>query len=330
MILTAYDVFIFAKGIDFEKQEENFREGRFFLNPIPFLGAFNKISNKNLNIKFISLFKDNKAFFKLPLDIKRLKEKKDYISPKLKKASNIISKEPIEYILDYNTQEKIQDPNEYVDSNIMLNYLTGKSLDISEENMLKTYEEIRTGIEIDNNTKTTVEGALFTQIFTRFDEGVGVLVKFDEDVNVDCIPIGGEGKVFKVVSEDVDVVRYFNDAKDIIKQYILKTSFFKIILLSPTNGIPNIEGAKLTAKMLGKPLTFSGWFRNRPTRVFKLMPEGSVFYYKLEDKSKLEHIFERFWFRPSFLVKEYPYFDTKNTSGFGLTTIGVVKEEDIL
>jgi CRISPR-associated protein Cmr3 len=87
---------------------------------------------------------------------------------------------------------------------------------------------------------------------------------------------------------------------------------------------------------MGKPIVFGGWFNvydedkkrdNFPSRLFKLIPAGSVFYYKLEDENKLDKIFEKYWLKPSFFVPDYPYFEKSaygtNPLGFGLSIIGV-------
>lgn len=332
--LYPYDVFIFSDGKPFNKGEETFRESKFFINPIPLLSFANKVSSEKLNVEFISLIENGKLYFKVPIDIKRFKyEKEKIILPILKKISEpVITNEKIEYILEYPTEKKIEDINGYLNIQTFVKYLNGELEYIKEDDILKIYSEIRTGIEIDRNTRTTVEGMLYSQNFTRFSENTGFLVKFNKGLNSKFFTIGGEGKVFKA-DNPKEYIKDLNNVKEKIKEKIEKTKLFKIILLTSTNSIPKIEGANLIAKVIGKPITYSGWlsyYRGKintnvlPTRIFRLIPEGSVFYYKLEDSSKLNEIFENYWLKPSFLTKEYPYFDINNPTGFGITIIGTI------
>lgn len=332
-----FDVFLFGDGKEFNKGEQSFRQGSFFINPIPILGALNRETDKKLNINFISLEKGGKLYFKMPLDIKVTKPKTDgtgdYIKPKIEKTNCITNKE-IEYILNFDTKEKIQDINMYVSQQIFKDYLTNNlKLPKNKEEIdsIKLYSELRSGIEIDHESRTAKESMLFFQFFTRLEDGAGFFVNTNTDINVKWLKIGGEGKGFKVEKSD-NLLSFFDDIKEKTKSEIMKTKAFKIILLTPTNSIPEIQGAELVAKIVGKPITYSGWFsfveknvekkvNGKPTRIFRLIPEGSVFYYKLTDISKVEEIFNRFWFKPSFYVKEFPYFDINRPAGFGITAI---------
>lgn len=331
--IRPFDVFLFGDGREFNRGQQMFRQGAFFINPVPILGALNNAVSKKLNINFISLEKSGKLYFKMPLDIKSTKpkeEKVSYLLAKLEKNSCITS-QSMEYIVSFNTNEKIQDINLYVSQDIFKDYLLGKinlPEKLKEIDSIKMYPELRTGIEIDHTTRTTVEGMLFFQMFTRLEEGAGFFVKTDLQDNINWLKVGGEGRGFKV-ERSADLTTYFDGIKSQIKQKIKETGAFKIILLTPSNAIPEVEGAQPIARITGKPITYSGWlslmkrkgFCVVPTRIFRLIPEGSVFYYKLTDISKADEIVEKFWFKPSFYTKEFPYFDTKRPAGFGITAI---------
>jgi CRISPR-associated protein Cmr3 len=335
--LTPYDVFIFSDGRPFNRGENLFREGRFFLNPIPILSFANRSTKEKLNIEFISLIKEKTLYFKVPIEIKKSKYQDTLITPKLKKLNyTVISKEPINYILDYQTQDKMEDINAYIDVESFIKYLKGESFE--SKNFLTLHSEARTGIKLDRKTRTTEEGMLYTQIYIRFPENVGFFVKFNKDIDTHFFVLGGEGKLFNV-QKTQDFTEILEKEKENIKQQIKEKKIFKIILLTPTNDIPELSGSTLIAKMIGKHITYSGWinyYKGKidsnilPTRIFRLIPEGSVFYYKLEDETKLDEIFEKYWLKPAYKVKEYPYFDINKPSGFGLSIIGTIKNQEVL
>lgn len=332
-----FDVFIFGDGREFNAGgKHTYRESVFFINPIAILGSLNNYFNDRLNIRFISLEKNGELFFKMPLDIK-LSKSEELIkasSEELIKASlyklnyNFITDEEVEYITDFEFADKMSDVNKYVNQELFKDYLLNKNIkEIPGKSKLKICKELRAGIKINKNTRTTEEGMLYFQSFTRLEENSGFYIVVDRAVESEFLRIGGESKIFKVFKED-EKLSYFESLKENIKKKIEETGFFKIILLTASNGVPNIEGAKLIARIVGKPITFSGWLNLMksskyvsPTRIFRLIPEGSVFYYKLEDKNKIDEIVNKFWFKPSFYVKEFPYFDTKNPSGFGISAI---------
>jgi CRISPR-associated protein Cmr3 len=72
-----------------------------------------------------------------------------------------------------------------------------------------------------------------------------------------------------------------------------------------------------------------------PSRLFKIIPQGAVFYYRIKDKQNidefLDRLFDRFWLKPAFFTEELPYFekleDGTNPLGFGLSIIGVADVE---
>ncbi|GAB6072411.1 hypothetical protein JCM14244_07880 [Venenivibrio stagnispumantis] len=322
------DVLIFGNGKPFNAGEDNFKSGNFFLNPVPILSALNKKTGKNLNISFISYIEENKFFFKTPADIKLYE--KEIIIPRLNYTKEIFSNiYDLEYTLDYEIKEKLKNPQPYISEDGLKNYL--KSEKLEEKDFKNLYEtELRAGISLERKTRTTKEGYLYFQDFLRFYEDVNIAVETEDNIQLDYITVGGESKSAKIQNLDIDIKERFKDIKEEIKKSVKEDKFFKIVLLTPTNGIPYIEGAKLLIQQIESIISYSGWInlhnqnKSFPTRIFRLIPEGSVFYYKLEDENKLDEIFDRFWLKPSFLINEYPYFDVKNPAGFGLSIIGKV------
>lgn len=323
--LKPYDTFMFGDGKEFGL-EQTFRDSTFFINPIPILGALNTIGKKH-NVEFLSLAKDNELYFKMPFDVKKEKNKDLFHEGKLKEVNRIISEKELTHIVIFDTKEKIKDADYYIDQETFKKYLRGdenftKNLQEKTCKYIKIENEIRPGIAMDHINGSVKEGALFHQIFKRFEENTYFYVKANIEELPSYLRVGGEQKLFNT-KEDEDRLKYFDDIKSQIQENIEKSGLFKIILLTSSNGIPDIEGAKLIAN-LSKYTIYSGWFKDKPTRIFRLILEGSVFYYKLEDMSKAGDIVDRFWFKPAFYKKEYPYFDIKNSSGFGISAISFV------
>jgi CRISPR-associated protein (Cas_Cmr3). len=333
--IKPFDAIIFGDGKDFNAKERTFRESDFFINPIPILSGLNKASDKKLNIEFLSLAKGENLYFKAPLDIKILKGKDKVLKPTLRELGNVITEEteePIKYFLDYKTQEKIEDINAYIKDEELIKYL--KDEEISINDTISFQKELRTGIKIDESKGTTQEGYLFTQSFLRFDDDVYFYVKASEEIKeVETLVVGGESKLSVVIKKDNDLTYKLLKEKEHIKDMVRNTGFFRLILLTPTNRVLHIEGTKLINKVIGKHITYSSWIKLKddktgfPTRIYRLIPEGSVIFYKMEDVAKIDEIFDKYYLKPAYYELEYPYFDTNNPVGFGLSIIGALNLE---
>lgn len=340
-LITPIDVLIFGDGKPFNAGEHHSREINFFLNPIPFVSAFNKNTNLKTGLRFLSFY-DEKAqgfLFPVPLDVGFEKDG-EIVNSFLKKADeDFVSCKELEYFVEFDTNKKMEVGGKYINTQGLKNYLFEENLEEKYFYNLFGYiieKEIRTGIEIDKTTRTTKEKMLFFQPFIRFSQNIKFFTEFKQEIEKDFLTIGGEAKVVNVSTTEKSPAVLFEDIKENIKNKIQETGYFKIILLTSTNYPPEIEGAKLIAQLTGKPITFSGWYNiykenkkidSFPTRLFKLIPEGSVFYYKLENKDKLDEIFNNYWLKPNFYIHELPYFDKNNPIGFGLSIIGVANLE---
>ena len=341
-LITPIDVLIFGDGKPFNAGEQHSREVNFFLNPVPFVSAFNKNTNLKTGLKFLSLY-DEKAqdfLFPVPLDIGFEKDGK-VVNSYLKKADeDFVSCEELEYFVEFNTNKKMEFGGKYINIQSLEDYLLkGKFQKGNIYNLFGDIieKEIRTGIEIDKTTRTTKEKMLFFQPFIRFSQNIKFFAEFKQEIEKDFFTIGGEAKVANISTAEKSPEEIFKGIKENIKNKIQETGYFKIILLTPTNYPPKIEGTKLIAQLTGKPITFSGWYNiykenkkidSFPTRLFKLIPESSVFYYKLENKNKLNEIFNNYWLKPNFYIHELPYFDKSNPIGFGITVIGAAYLEE--
>lgn len=357
--LKPYDLLIFGDGKPFNASQQNFRQGRFFLNPIPIVSAVNKILTFKENsefsessIEFLAFKKNGEVFFKTPADILKVKNTDEIKFPKLKElegefCSNL--DQDIEYILDYEEERKTESISEYMSFKALLSYLKNEDKDNNKNDKEKQNDEItfaklydvesRVGIALDRKTRNTKEGFLYFQDFIRFKEDVSLVVKLKNDKykekikSIEFLTLGGESKI-SIVDEDIDYREEFEKEKNEIMEKINETGFFKIVLLTPTNAIPKIEGAKLILQVSYPVINYSSWINiykdkrdKYPSRMFKIIPEGSVFYYKLEDKNNLGEIFNKYWLKPSFFVNEYPFFDKNFPIGFGLSIISAVNLE---
>ncbi|EDP73927.1 type III-B CRISPR module-associated Cmr3 family protein [Hydrogenivirga sp. 128-5-R1-1] len=339
-LIAPFDVLIFGDGKPFNAGEQHNREINFFLNPVPFVSAFNKSTNSKVGLNVLSLYNEEKQefLFPSPFDIGFENDGK-VVSSFLKKSDgDFISSEKIEFFVKFNTDKKMKAGGKFINTEGLINYLLGKT---PEKNSFYDLfdiitNELTAGIEIDKNKRTTKEKKLYFQPFLRFNENVRFFAEFNKKLKKEFLTIGGEAKAVKVFKSDKAPETFFEEVKERIKEKIQKTKLFKIILLTPTNYPPEINGAKKIAQLTGKIITFSGWYNiykeNKklggfPTRLFKLIPEGSVFYYRLEDESMLDEIFNNYWLKPRFYIHELPYFDKNSPIGFGLTIISAVSLE---
>ncbi len=313
----------------------------FPLLPIPFYSTFKK------KINSLFLFYKNSILVPIPKDIFSYKENGDYFLGVYKIKIRGVRKF-LEPILE--RKQKIKELEGFLPYNKFNEYLkTGKISEKSKyyktSDLVKT--KIKPNVEINKSTKTVEESMLFFRNFNEFIENLFILVDLDTyNVDEKYLCIGGENSIGLIskIEKGIDLDKAF------IKEKLKITKHFKIILLTPTNYPPEVEGAELVAQLIGKPIAFSGWFNvyngnkkidSFPSRLFKLIPAGSVFYYKINDdiardekklEDFLEKLFNNYWLKPSFFVPEYPYFEKAsegiNPLGFGLSIIGVAQVEE--
>ncbi len=361
-ILKPQDCLILGNGKPFNAGENIFRNMDNLILNTQIYSILSKIF-KNVRLTSIVFYKnfDDTLVFPFPLDYVYF-----YSKNKILKPIFPIKQPEIRFINDNNLKEYLK--GEHFKEKFNLKSLTRLNLLKKDKEKVKNLKEdieetlknlnrlsinlnsFETGITIDRRNRTAEESKFYIEerIYLSTEKGyedIDILVIFNTEEKLKdgtyIHTFGGESKTVKVYIEQTNNFESFNSLKDEIKSEIQKTNYFKIILLTPTNYPPKIEGATRIAQLTGKPITFSGWFnvydKNKkidsfPSRLFKLIPAGSVFYYKLEDESKLDEIFEKYWLKPSFFVPEYPYFekieDGTNPLSFGLSIIGVAKVEE--
>jgi len=343
-ILKPLDVVMLGEPAPFNSAEQTYRKSSTIFNPIPFF-AFLRKERKDVKISFISFIKNIKNgefFFPLPFDVVEINGKCKF--GRLVKSKNLfLSDSHDEYLITFG-DGKLKTLDEYVDSYWLEKYLLcEEKLLIDERGMLKTYRpydsEYRVGIKINRERRTTEQGYLYFENYLRFNDmkQTGFYIKTNHVISHKTVNIGGESRMAQIekVSRDIDG-EFVNQDK--IKEKIKKTRLFKILLLTPTNSPCEITGTKLIAKIVRRPYVYSGWLRKDniafPSRLFRLIKPGAVFYYKIEDKnldvdSFIEKLFDKFWLKPSFFKSDFPYFESiegTNPICLGLTIIGATEE----
>lgn len=351
ILIKPYSKIFFGDGRSINKGEAIFAGKDFYINSIPFFSLFGKIKN-------IFLCKNEKTIlFPIPKDIIFLKREDNNKKYKLGKYKLKIQDKKILLLPNLDKKQKIKDINAFFHENKLKEYLQER---LSENSFYEEYKDlIKTqiipNISLDRVKKITNNRMLSFKVVNEFKEEINntlyIFVETEKDNNKIGKEIyyllGGEtsvatAKILK--SDEIDLLEGLKNENFIknIKNKIIETKYFKIVLLTPTNYPPEIKGAKLIAQITGKLIPFSGWFNiydnsskkidGFPSRLFKLIPSGAVFYYKLEDERELEKIFDNFWLKPAFFVKEYPYFERlengTNPLGFGLSIIGVANIEE--
>jgi len=335
-IAKPIDLILFGSPSPFNSTEQTYRSSDFILNPIPFYGAMRKY-NKNISFDYISLIKREDFLFPLPFDIVEVKGK--YSQGKLKKISikELISDSLDDYQIIFDEGKFKRHFDKYIPSYHLEEYLCGK--EDREIRPITPFEtEKRIGIKINREKKTTEEGYLYFEDFVRLEKGVSFYIKTDGDLQNKILKIGGEARMVMIEKFNKDIDAEFVN-QDRIKKTIKETGLFKLILLTPTNAPCNIQGAKMISKITGRPYVYSGWLRKKnrsfPSKLFRLIRPGAVFYYRIEDKNRddfVKGLFNRFWLKPGFFKPDFPYFENKegiNPLCLGLTIIGTVKESTI-
>lgn len=341
-LVKPYSKIFLGDGRSINKGEIFFGGGNFFINPLPFFSTFGKI-------KKIFLYGKKTILIPMPKDVFFYKEKEER-KYKVGLYKIKIKEKKVYLKIDLEKKQKLKDINAFLDETKLKEYLKGNLVKTS---MYYKYEEliqnqIIPNIEINKSTKTVKERMLTFKLSNEFDEfnkQVGIFLEIEDEINDKYYLLGGRNSIIltKDIKEQILEKINIKEIKSKIKANKSQKGniYFKIILLTPTNYPPEIEGTKKIAQITGKPIAFSGWFNvydkdkkidSFPSILFKLIPAGSVFYYKLEDESKLDKIFEEYWLKPKFFVPEYPYFekseDGTNPLGFGLSIIGVANIEE--
>lgn len=281
----------------------------------------------------------NLIYFKPPLDLVKLEngnENKQLQLLSLTDKPEFFYSEdfPIDKILVFKGAKQVDEPEGWVKNNTLKNYLIGKKEKfgvIKNENIFKT--ELKIGITRNRKTLASQDGYLYRIPLIRVGKDIAFLIKIQ---GINDIPktgifqLGGEGKT--VFYETLDS----NPLEEIENLRLeLKGNMFKVYLATPAifkkGWIPEwinentLEGEKegirlkLISCVIGRFLRIGGWdlANNRPKPMYKAVPAGSVYYFKVLSDADLEKIKEVFHFKN--------ISDINPEEGFGLSLVGVVR-----
>lgn len=160
-----------------------------------------------------------------------------------------------------------------------------------------TFNEIRPGITLEQKTKKTVEGALYSAEFMRLKSKWGFVVWYTYDQILDggLLKLGGEGRgaVAKKIEEKMlnfsHILESINKEKK-FKLYIATPSYFEECV-PPINKLQHILGVeqlKLVTALPGKPVYVGGYdiALNKEKPLRRWVQAGSVFFYQFDGKIK--------------------------------------------
>ncbi len=333
---------IFEKGslIDFENNK--------FENE---LGTPNKKGSLKINGIFIEY--NDTLLFPIPRDLLILEETKDLhkcdenknldkyrknqktlISLSLtKKPEVFISDYELDYILVNKSNEKLDEAEGFLDINSLLKYLTCNDNSYHPIDRKDIFEiEYKIGIKRNRKTLSSEEGYLYRIPMIRLKKDVNFFIQI-EGLNHyperGIIQLGGEGRIAEIKKYDNDLLK---DLRDI--NFEFKNNIFKLYLATPAifnNGwLPvwidksNYEGKyngirlKLIGCIIGKYNLIGGWnlANQKPKPMFKAVPSGSIYYFKILNDTPPEKVKE------TFHLKNIS--DVNSEEGYGLSLIGGV------
>jgi len=322
--------FIFEKGSLKEFKEEKFKDE---------IGTTSKKGRLKVIGPFIYNENNSLIYFKPPFDLVKLKngEKENQLIPLdlINKPEFFYSDEfPYDKILVFKGVEQADEPDGWLDQINLKEYLEGKYDGIFITKDKEIFEkELKIGIARDRKKFTSREGHLYRIPMLRLKKDVGFLIKIQ---GLNSIPkrgvfqFGGEGKTVSYEVLDKNPVREIEDVG-----FELIDNMFKIYLATPAvfnkGWLPswidenNLEGEKdgiklkLVACAIGKYLRVGGWdmANNKPKLMYKAIPAGSVYYFKVlngADSKKIKDVFH---------LKNIS--DINPEEGFGLSLVGVVR-----
>jgi len=323
--------FIFEKG-----NLKEFKEGKFKDE----IGTTSEKGSLKIIGPFLYNEDINLIYFKPPLDLVKLKngEKENRLLPLdlINKPEFLYSDEFFsDKILVSKGVEQVDEPDGWLDQITFKDYLEGKYdriLIIKDKEIFE--KELKIGIARDRKKFTSRERYLYRIPMIRLKKDFGFLIKIQGLNSIlpksGVFQLGGEGKT---VSYEVLGSNPTKEIEDVKLEP--KDNMFKIYLATPAifkkGWIPDwidenkLEGEKegiklkLIACAIGKFLRIGGWdmANNKPKTMYKAVPAGSVYYFKVLNGADSEKIKNVFHFKN--------ISDINPEEGFGLSLVGVVR-----
>lgn len=272
--------------------------------------------------------------FSIPYDL--LGEKDALYKINIVQKSLVVCDYRLESLLLNKSDKHLEEKEGFLGINEIKDYLEGRNRKLSVPHNEKIYKkEPKIGIKRDRRTLTNQEGHLYKIPMIRVNskENVGFIIKIDGVSNTPdkgIVQLGGEGKTAKIekIKKELNSI---NELENI--NISLKDKIFKIYLATPAifneGWIPfkvndDFEGEyngiklKLIACAIRKYRLIGGWdiANKKPKPMYKAVPPGSVYYFKILNDVSLEKIKETFHFKN--------ISDINPEEGFGLSLVGEV------
>jgi CRISPR-associated protein Cmr3 len=321
---------------------KEFKEGKFKEDKFKELGTPSEKGNLKIKGPFICL--NDSLYFPVPFDLLKKKdapekEKKLFYINCINKPEIFISDYCLERILINKNDFELEECGGFIDIDSLKNYLmVNKNIpEFIEKKEIFSYEK-KTGIKRSRKTLSSEEGYLYRIPMIRLKKKAGLFIEIDglEQNNYPkggIIQIGGEGKTAKIEKiENDDPLKTLRDM-----DFEFENKIFKIYLATPAifeqgwlpkwiNDNSTFEGnhngikLKLMACSIGKYNLIGGWdlANKRPKPMYKAVPAGSVYYFKILDDTRAERIKEVFHLKN--------ISDKNPEEGFGLSLVGEVKQ----
>jgi CRISPR-associated protein Cmr3 len=302
-----------------------------------------EVKKGNLTIKGPFICLDNNIYFPVPFDLLQKKgapksEKNNlfYIDC-INRPEIFISDYPLERILVNKEDSELKECDGFLDISSLKDYLiqSKKILQFTEKKEI-FMEEKKTGIKRGRKTLSSEEGHIYRIPMIRLKREASFYVEI-EGLNSypqeGKVQLGADWKIVKIEKTETE--------KDLFKglrelDFQLNNKIFKIYFATPAifkkGWIPDwinettFEGnyneikLKLVACSIAKFKLIGGWdlANKKPKLMYKAIPAGSVYYFKILDDTPAEKIKE------TFHLKNIS--DINPEEGFGLSLVGEVKK----
>jgi len=319
--------------IIFEKGSlKDFKEGKFKEE----LGTPSE--KGSLKIKGPFIYFNNNIYLPVPFDCLKTETEKNnlfYISW-MNRPEFFISDYPLENILVNRNDFGLEECDGFLVISSLKDYLIHSDPILQFTKKKEIFlEEKKTGIKRSRKTLSSEEGHLYRIPMIRLKKEASLFVEINGLRNYpegEVLQIGGEGKTAKIEKIENDdplkVLRdlNFNFENKVFKLYFATPAIFNKGWLPDWIDEKTFEGSynkirlKLVACSIGKFNLIGGWdlANNRPKPMYKAVPSGSVYYFKILDDTPAERIKEVFHLKN--------ISDMNPEEGFGLSLVGEVIE----
>lgn len=331
----------------------------------------NKQRNLLKDFKIIGIFisiDDGTILLPIPKDVVKIKDKnenedeeedncknKNTLLYLERKPSPLFSSLQTEDILF--SEQHTESVDGYVTDSTYKEILLKKSLNNKCYYSDLLISEGKTGIGRDKLTYTTNEGELYTMNMYRFNtEKCQIVVDYEgiELPKKGIIRLGSK-KAFAYTTENISIST--NDFIPPPPEEDMKDNIFRLCFITPCifqkGWIPHwldentLEGKvpntnlrlKLVTAAIGKPTLLGGFNmkakngKGFPKPMYKMIPEGSVYYFKILEGSYKE-VIETFHFKSvsekSISKEANSTNDNTSKKGFGITLIGIWQQQEKL